>query len=277
MRKQSTYACLLISVILSGCGTQIPDMYHAPKDTPQLPEVLLIDHLKCELHVAARDALKEFSAENTGGNGVEWIKKWQAKVSLKLVVDDTTTLNPGITIKEPMENAISHFITGNVTSAQSFSLGLGAQASAQATRTETTTFTYHFDDLIKYHPLAKDTVDCKDRGKIPIVGDLKIRSFMMANLGTATNPDAVPNNGEKSPFDALSYEASFIVTLSGSVNPSWNLVHFTGNNAGNTSLFNAMRKRTQDVTITMGPKDSKDVAALYSASLIGQYIRAANP
>lgn len=274
MRIASLYA-LLGAFMLAGCGTQIPDMNQAPADKPFLPEVDLIRHLKCELNLGARDALRQYSNESSGGNGVDWIRKWQAKVALKLVVDDTTTLNPGITLKQPMQNAISHFVSGNVTAAQSFSLGLGAQVSSQATRTEITTFTVHFDDLLKNQGLADDLTDCKGHGRIPILGDLKIKSFMMANLGTATVPDALPNNGKDSPFDALSYQTTFIVTLAGSANPSWNLVHFTGNNAGNNPLFNAMRKRTQDVLITMGPIDSKDAAALYEASLIGAYIRSA--
>lgn len=273
--RTDAFNILLTCSILSACGTQIPDMTQLPADKAFLSEVELIDHIKCELNLGARDAIRKYSNADSGGNGVDWIRDWQAKIALKLAVDDTTAFNPGITIKQPMANAISHFVSGNVTSAQSFSLGLGAQVSSQAVRTETATFTFHFGDLLDNQGIPSDTKDCRGHGRIPILGDLKIGSFMMANLGTATVPDALPNNGKKSPFDALSYQTTFVVTLAGNVNPSWNLVHFTGNNVGSNSLLSAVRKRTQDVLITMGPKDSKDAAALYEASLIGQYVRSA--
>src|SRR5262249_15293711 len=59
---------------------------------------------------------------------------WGAQVSLLLQVDESTALNPGIAITKPLENAITHFSNGNVTTPQSFSMGLGGTLSSSATR-----------------------------------------------------------------------------------------------------------------------------------------------
>lgn len=279
MRNLHSYTLAFCGpALLTGCVAAIPDMAPMGQTTLQetFREIDLVNHIKCEILLGVRDALKTWSKEGgNGGNGVEWLKDWQAKVSLKLTVDDTGSLNAGVAIVDPMHNVISTFSKGgNVTSSQSFTAGLGLQASTQATRAETLAFTYNLDDLLTYDYLPKDAKNCTGQGKVPIVGSLKINEFIVAKAGLAANPDTVPNNGITSPFTVFSDQVTFIVTTGGSLNPVWKLVHFSGNN-GNNPLFNAVRKRTQDVTITMGPKNSADVAAVYTANLTGQAVAAA--
>jgi hypothetical protein len=267
---------LLMIAVLGGCGTQIPDMKKPGQTILQqaFTEIDLVNHIKCELHFGTREAIKLWKPGGpAGGNGAEWLKKWQAKVNLKLTVDDTNSFNPGVTFTDPMASVISHFTTGNVTSPQNFSGTLGFQASAKATRAETVAFTYHLDDLLKYDPL-KEGENCAKVGKVPIVGDLKISDFIITKTGISASPDTIPNDGARSPFNVFSYQTTFIVTLSGSANPVWRLVNVTANaGTGNNPLVSATRSRTQDITITMGPINDSDVAAVYQANLIGQFIQ----
>lgn len=266
--------------LLSGCGTRVPDMApsgYAQDDT--ITENDIIKHVQCEIATGAEKAIAMWADQNVP---VDWLKTWQAKVNLKLVVDDTGNFNPGVSIIDPMRNVISTFPTGgNVTSAQNFTLGLGLQTSTQATRTETIAFTYLLGDLmahVKENRGGKEAVgqysgeDCVGYGRVPILGTLKIDDFIIAKAGLAAGGDPIPNNGKVSPFTVFSDEVQFIVTVSGNVNPVWKLVHVSAN-VGNSPLFNASRKRTQTVTITMGPSDSKEIQAIYSANLIAAAIR----
>lgn len=277
MRIMSATALFLLPS-LSSCGVAVPDMGPA-NSTPleqSFREIDLVNHIKCEIHLGAREALRVWKPGGPArGNGVEWLRDWQAKVTMKLVVDDTTSLNPSIAVVEPMHNVISVFSKGgNVTSSQSFTMGLGLQASAQATRTETLAFTYHINDLLLHDPLPPEAKSCEGHGKVPILGTLKIDEFIVSKAGMAASPDAVPNSGQISPLTVFSNQVTFIVTTGGSLNPVWRLVHFSGN-TGNSPLLNAVRKRTQDVTVTMGPVNSNEVSAVYNANLTGQAVAAA--
>jgi hypothetical protein len=100
---------------LMGCGLQIPDMGEI--GTKPLEEAFtemdLVNHIKCEIHLGVRDALAVWAKGGAaGGNGVEWLRAWEAKVSFKLTVDDTTSLNPGVSFNQPMHNVISFFSQG---------------------------------------------------------------------------------------------------------------------------------------------------------------------
>ena len=104
-------------------------------------------------------------------------------------------------------------------------------------------------------------------------GRIKINEFIVSKSGMAASPDTVPNNGVISPFTAFNDEVTFIVTFGGDATPQWTLVRVTANST--SPFLNAVRKRTQDVTVTMGPRGSNEVAAIYQASLTGQAVAAA--
>lgn len=267
----------MISIGLAGCGLQVPDM-GAFGETPleeAFTEMDLVNHIKCEIHLGVRDALNVWKKGGpAGGNGVDWLKAWDAKVNLSLTVDDTTSVNPGVSLTRPMNNVISHFVDGgDVTSPQSFAMGLGLQASAQSTRIEILAFTFHVADLLKYDPLRDDETSCNGHGRVSVLGTLKINEFIVSKSGMAASPDTVPNNGVISPFTAFNDEVTFIVTFGGDATPQWTLVRVTANST--SPFLNAVRKRTQDVTVTMGPRGSNEVAAIYQASLTGQAVAAA--
>jgi hypothetical protein len=276
-RMSSQVVALSALAFVSGCGANIPDMaplgYSSLQQT--FTEIDLVNRIKCEIHLGVQDALEVWAKGGpAGGNGVEWLKKWQAKISLKLTVDDTTTLKPGLSVTDPMHNVISHFaVGGNVTSPQSFSLGLGLQASAKSTRVETLAFTFHIADLLAYDPLPSDAKTCDGHGRVPIVGSLKIDEFIVRKAGMAASPDTVPNDGIISPFTVFSDQVTFVVTFGGNVTPVWKLVHLTANTS--SPFLEAVRTRTHDVTITMAPINSTEVAAVYQAALTGQAVAAA--
>ena len=269
--------CLLSLWPLGGCGTQIPDMGALGQKPLEeaFTEMDLVNHIKCEIHLGVRDALKVWARGGaTGGNGVEWLRAWDAKVTFKLTVDDTTSLSPGASLTQPMHNVVSFFSEGgNVTSGQSFSLGVGLQASAESTRAETLAFTFRIADLLAHDPLRDDETSCEGHGQVPVLGTLKIDEFIVTKAGMAASPDTVPNTGVISPFTAFSDQVTFIVTFGGNVTPQWKLVKVTANST--SPFYNAVRKRTQDVTITMGPHNSKEVIAIYQAALTGQAVATA--
>lgn len=78
------------------------------------------------------------------------------------------------------------------------------------------------------------------------------------------------------PIDALSHQVQFLVAWSGSVNPSWTLVHFKGPSPSSGSFLSASQNNTHTLTIVVGPPNSQTAnnirsmqgynAALYSLS-----------
>jgi hypothetical protein len=202
---------------------------------------------------------------------------------MKITVDEKSALSPGLAFNSPMENAVSMFHTGgNVTASQSFTLGIGASVSSEATRVETISFFYPFSDLTAEGRYPKET--CGNNSDGTIDGDLKIDDFMKSKLEMAKNPylllykTGVPNDGTVSPFDSFTDEITFIVATSANITPTWKLLRISANPSG--PFFNAIRTRTDDVTITMAKSvtvdNTKQLAPLalaqYQANLFGQAV-----
>jgi hypothetical protein len=95
----------------------------------------------CELKVAVREANK-YSEETQGQPPLPLLPKdWGAQVSLSLEVDESSALNPGVTLNTPMASAYSFFgvlyrTPVTVTTPQLFTFGFGGTLSSTATRTD---------------------------------------------------------------------------------------------------------------------------------------------
>ena len=168
---------LMISIGLAGCGLQVPDM-EAFGETPleeAFTEMDLVNHIKCEIHwVCATPSM--YGRREVPPEAMAWTgsKHGMLRSTLALTVDDTTSVNPGVSLTRPMNNVISHFVDGgDVTSPQSFAMGLGLQASAQSTRIEILAFTFHVADLLKYDPLRDDETSCNGHGRVSVLGDVE--------------------------------------------------------------------------------------------------------
>ena len=254
-----------------------------------IDEQTLINHVKCELIDAIKTTL-EIDAANRqrlisenkpdlAGYSIDWLRDWGATVTLKLTVDEKSTLAPGITFTKPLENIVYAFSSGgSVTAKQSRSVGLGASLSSDATRIETISFYYLFSDYLS----PDKRLDCSDSGDSLLKGNLRIVDFLNEKITVGRAPNTVDNKPGKSPFSTFTYQVTFVVTKSGNVTPSWSLARVSANTSGN--FLSGQRVNTDDLTITMGPPatDSKgevgpnqDVRDAHLAALIGQSVATA--
>ena len=296
-KSRSLILLATTSFSVGGCslGLTVPEMQepYVLKVQESLDESQLASQIKCEIREGVRNALNKIPAKGpTGGRSVDWLNDWQAKVSMKLTVDEKAALNPGVTFSTPLRNAVSHFSTnGNVTTQQLFSTAVGLQASSDATRVETIGYTYNFANL-----LTEQATNCYHASQTLILSDLKIGDFILNKVAIANNPSVLYADDEKpkpeetktkpakkqnkqanslgaSPFTTFTYEVTFVVVYGGNVTPTWKLVDITANN--NSPLFNATRTRTHDVLITLGKIGSDDAANAHQAQLIGQAVATA--
>jgi len=154
-------AFVILGASLAGCGTVVPNIsepWDGPKDIPETPgppdkrqipvsataqiEFEIKRQIYCELKAAVR-TVKHYETPNDTYSLLP--TNWGASVSISLQVDEATSLNPGVALNVPMENAVSTFGVAEkvgstiispptTTTAQSFSLGFGANLSSTATR-----------------------------------------------------------------------------------------------------------------------------------------------
>lgn len=271
-----------LSECLGGCGfgLTVPDMqepYEAKADE-KFYEADLAEHVKCEIRRGVQEALTTFSGKDSlSGNSVEWIREYIAKVTMKLTVDEKTSVSPGVSINKPLQNAITYFrINGNVTTPQSFTSTMGLQASSEATRVETITYQYDFSDwfgTVK-KPRMNSIPECERKSSILLLSDLKIRDFIINKVSLANSPAIVSGKiSDKAPFSVFSDQITFVVLYGGNFTPFWKLVDVTGST--NSPFLNTTRTKTQDVTIAIGSKANPELEALHNAQLIGQEVAAA--
>jgi hypothetical protein len=302
------FALLLsFTPFLAGCGFFVPDMANSPFGDPEwVDENKIVNQIKCELAKGFVDARRQFLKADQAAYA-DWLLNWGAKVTLKLTVDEKTSLAPGITLTKTLQNAVIAFPqNGNVTAGQSRSLGLGGTFSADGTRIETIGFRYRFRAIVNEHGGAQhidpDT-KCENENGVLIHSDLKIREFIVNKLLVASVPGSVlvstaegqkrlktlnvdPVTGSKAArtttegaYDTFSYQVTFVVVYGLGVNPTWKLVDISANTS--STLMNLTRSKTHDVTITLGKIDDPAKATLvknaedqHLAALIGQAVAA---
>lgn len=249
-------AFAIVSLILTGCGLHVPDAqeFYEPADHQRITENTIINHIKCEIHKGADDALERWKEPGRrSGFPPDWFKTWNATVTLKLAVDEKGSLAPGVSW------------TRTFPSANSFTLGAGLNLSSQATRTETISFTYSLQSLVGAKRIAEP---CKVPNASLLTGDLKIGEFIDKKIFLTTVPGTIG-----SPYSAFNYEVSFVIITNGTVTPTWKLVDVTANPGG--PFASATRTRTHTMSITFSAPNDKaaeEAARLHNASLIGQAV-----
>lgn len=259
-------AVILICMPISGCfGVTIPEM-QAPLENSgdqEDKENTLVNLVKCQLKEGLTSVLEKYGTAGPGkGYGAHWIKTWAAKVTFTLTAKETSGLGPNFSYKNPPEI---------------FSLGVGAGANADATRTETTGVTWSVPEILS----DAATIPCKHFGPFQVTSNLQISEWLLRKAFLARVPGNIDRQKLSSPFNAFNYEATFVSTFSGGINPSWSFTRRAVNE--NTTLFNLSRSRTDAVTITMGPAEkdefggyrlSPDAEDIRRATLFGQAVRA---
>jgi len=271
-----------VAVTLGGCGLFTPEMqaFWETKDQEQRFENIIVNNVKCEIRNGVYDAIRWFQTNPNSqypGNDIRWLEQQGATVSFKLVVDEKSALNPGISYAD--------------TKPLPFSLGVGTANSADATRTETVAFTYSFHDLL--HERGVERLlgkPCEDENGVLIQSDLKIRDFIVNKVFLAKVPGSVviedvPGRARKvsNPFSTFSYEVTFVVAFGVNGTPTWTFKRITVNPS--SPLFSTSQQRTQDVTITIGKTTpatangpatpSQEAIAVHNAALIGQAVATA--
>lgn len=291
MRAGPAVAGAAAVLLTAGCALTTPDL-RLPMNGGDFEEGLseerLIGYVKCSLGQALHDVVSQDAADRAKygalapADPAPWLSDWGAQVSLKVAVDENSNLTPGLAIKTPRADAVSHFANGDVTVARSFGLGLSASATAEATRIEGLQLYFYFPDLAEvYGPQA---TKCQPHGRYFINGNLKIEDFVVSKVRLAQVPYLIkprPGHPEASPLDAFTYEVTFVVTTSGGINPTWNLARLAID-AGGGNLLGASRRRTDDLIITVGPTEhgkggpptpTDRAREAHFAALFGQSVR----
>jgi hypothetical protein len=143
---------LLCPVILSGCGTYVPDLQLSEtEDAEGFAENVIVNNVQCELMMGVKNTLDHFGGPGLF-NDVTWLSSWGATVTLKITVDEKSGFGPGVTLI-----------------GQNFSSPLGASFTSDATRVETIAFTYSFRDLLAAEKLFEKVnhkpPDCSENEK----------------------------------------------------------------------------------------------------------------
>jgi hypothetical protein len=290
-----SFAIIFTSWGLVGCGLTTPDIKEAwDSDFPGDPQTglkpisgtTLIEFeikkkIYCELKdaVAAANAIPTTESDSPGGK--QTVKysglfppNWIAEVVLSLQVDESVSLNPGLSLNQTMANAVTVFGVGNtVTTPQSFSLGFGATLSSTATRIDK--FNPQYSIAFLSQPASKYSVCINGNDPLEsiapssspfqiesnlgikewLVGALLVNSYLPSDLVQPDTPSTgkpKAGGGKKTKADTISYEIKFVIISNGNVTPTWKLVKVSANTAS-APLFGVGRTRTHDLIITIGP------------------------
>jgi hypothetical protein len=176
-----------------------------------------------------------------------WFKEWGVTVTQSITAEDQSGLAPGVTLIQPLQNAIFTFPSGgNVLSPQSLTYSVGATASANALRTETIQYTFANRDLLQFGTVCSRL----QRSGVFIDGDLKIREFIYDKAAIAASGNATIV-GARPAFNTWTEEITFVAAYGGTATPTWKLARITANTSSN--LLVAQRTNTNDLIITLGP------------------------
>lgn len=247
--KPTTLA-VFASVILSGCGTVVPNTVDWSSDSTDARDTaVMVENItlsvQCELQTAVARIVAEESRRAPGRanrrNYVEFLEDWGAEVALTLTIVENTTLNPTVLLAPPSAPSSIFTISG------------GFSLANKATRLEKINLFYTVKELNR-SGCAKSTGTSSPL----IYNDLKIAGILesrllLSVLGRARDPGDGPKLVGKS--QGLTHQVTFQVVSSGSLTPSWKLVRATINPTG--TLASTSRDRTHDLVVTFGPLDGR--------------------
>jgi len=249
-------------VTLGGCGVFAPDYHPFTGDAvepgtypPQGEfEANVIRHIECEISNGVWRAEQLQDAANTLG----WLtNKYGAFVTLKLIVEDQSALNPNASFITPFANM------------QSFAFGIGGSGTANATRTELIQLTFSNGELyrVAQENIKAGNIDCRHwQNGVLIDSNLKIAQFIYDKAFVASTLVDPKKKTSSSPFSQLQFEINFLASYGGNITPAWKFTRTTVNSSG--TFFSATRTDTDDVLITLGPLNT-DTRSLHNAALTG--------
>jgi hypothetical protein len=170
-------------------------------------------------------------------------------VALTLTIDEKSTINPS-SVLTPV---------GPLTTV--FTLLGSFLGSADATRTDIVNFYYPVPDLYKRAARGGCITGVQPKNSTAtsflIQSDLKLQEWLQDQLLSSVTGEINLPTSPNSPTgkNVISHEVKFQVVTTGDITPAWKLIQVNFNQTGN--LFEASRTRTNDLLITLGPRDFK--------------------
>lgn len=276
MRRRSagqSATIFAICAVAGSCGLRVPDISENQDDvlSTSTMQQAVKQKITCELRRAVETVNKRSVVVRNGKVEMPLPLNWGAQINLLFEVGESSSLNPGISLTEPLPDAVTRFggIFNPVTTSQSYSFGLGAALSSTATRTDKFSPYYSIKDLM--YPPDAGAYCYEQRQGDPnsihvapfLTSDLKIEEwltsaafFNISGQRSSVLDEPKPRVGSSVPPDTMSIEVKFVIVSSASINPSWKLVRVAGNTGG-LPFLSTGRTRTHDLLITIGPNDQK--------------------
>ena len=215
----------------------------------------IMSHVEDELGCAINQLIEEDKLDAESAHvprAYSWLDKSTAKISLKLTVDEKSTLNAGLSYSDPFTNALSTIGKTVISTPRSFVFGANIGGSSDATRIDNSDYTFSVADAFvkdkDYDPTNGRA--CKALAQYDGVlfkSDLHIRDWLESRLAQfELHPEA-----KQAVPDTLTTDITFVVMYNANVTPTWHLVPVSYNTGG-SAFFNAARTRTDDVIVTIG-------------------------
>lgn len=257
--KRKILASIFGASLVGGCGTYVPDVleFWAGENDLGFKVNAIASQVQCELGQAMRSLIADDirqSKELRIPRRAAWLESWGAQVTLTFTIDEKSLFNPGATLKQPLQNAITTFPTGgNVTSPQSYSLGMSGVFSTGANRMSKVSMFFVLKNFLNGGRTDRTCLPNRVNGDIFVQSDLKLKEWLYAAaLPGFTGIVAFP---EKPPAkDVIQHQIKYQIVSNGGLTPTWTLVNISAASSSTSlPLFGANRDRTQDLLITLGP------------------------
>jgi hypothetical protein len=92
------------ATLVSGCGTYVPDIleFWGDANDAQIKVNAIASQIQCELGQAVRSLInddKKLARRLGTPRRLQWLESWGAQATLTFVIDEKTSLNPGVSLK----------------------------------------------------------------------------------------------------------------------------------------------------------------------------------
>jgi hypothetical protein len=250
------------TLALSGCGVVSPkveEFWGTPQDAGLIQQ-RLVGRISCEVRQAVHKLYWDDQAAVERGEHpprYAFLKTWLAQIELLLTIEEKSSVNPQISLIDPMPNATTFFSGGrSIESPRSFTLGLGGSVANTATRIDKLYLKYKVSEFIAIRRNNRTCDPPQTNGSLFITSELGIYDWLKGavSVAVAEGPESEVEAQARFPAtaEALSHDIKFQIVTSGNVNPTWKLVRFGTDSA---ALVNASRDRAQQLILILAPPD----------------------
>lgn len=256
---------LVLASFLASCGTYVPEIeeFWGTREDTNVKVTKVAGQVVCELRRAVQRVVWAAPPELVQRPGdpapppprdLSWfVNKWSVQVTLNLNIIENSALTPGVSYNNIYRNGITSFPGATaITTPQSLSLGASATGSVSATRNDKLNMFYTVKELLNgpnstQSPCLSTT---QANASLFLESDLKIYDWLSASI-LPYGAGVVDYANNSTAQNAITHDIKFEIVSSGSVNPQWKLVRFTGGTS--PAFLAAGRDRFQELIITFGP------------------------